>query len=52
MTSGEVLFYAGLFLSFLGVTGWLTHRWECELTQLLPRYEKANRLEEGEPGAV
>ena len=49
---GALLFYLGLFLMVLGTTGWLLHRFERELTQLLPRYEKANRVEEGEPGAV
>ena len=45
---GVVLFYAGLFLMLLGVTGWMLHRWEIELKQFLPRYEKANRIEQGD----
>ena len=44
---GAVLFYAGLFLMFLGVTGWILRRWEIELKQVLPRYEKRNRVEQG-----
>lgn len=44
---GTVLFYAVLFLLFLGVTGWILGRWEIELKQFLPRYEKRNRVEQG-----
>lgn len=46
--AGTVLFYTGLFLMFLGVTGLLLHRWEAELKQALPRYRKPNRVEEGD----
>ena len=45
---GAVLFYLGLFLMSLGVTGWMLHQWEIELKQALPRYRKQNRVEEGE----
>lgn len=45
---GAVLFYTGLFLMFLGVAGWMLHRWEIELKQALPRYRKPNRIGEGD----
>ena len=41
---GVVLFYAGLFL---GVVGRILRCWEIELKQVLPRYEKRNRVEQG-----
>lgn len=45
---GLLLFYTGLFIMFIGVSSWLLHRWERELKQVLPRYRKPNRVEEGD----
>ena len=53
MTSGDLgalLFYSGLFLMSLGMSGWVLHQWGRELKQALPQFQKANRVEQGESG--
>lgn len=46
--TGVVLFWTGMLLMSLGLSGLVLHRWGREFKQLLPRYEKGSWVDRGD----